>query len=87
MRRTTSAAEDRSESPTELIARISAEHGSPTVTQGRRHRRRAGENVDAVVTTDPLPQRADPNHARYKHGAPKWDLVHPQTSDFCIKSY
>ncbi|GAA1295945.1 hypothetical protein GCM10009610_00390 [Pseudonocardia xinjiangensis] len=58
MRRTTSAAEDRSESPTELIARISAEHGSPTVTQGRRHRRRAGENVDAVVTTDPLPQRS-----------------------------
>jgi Glycosyl hydrolases family 16 len=58
MRRTTSAAEDRSESPTELIARISAEHGSPTVTQGRRHRRRAGENVEAVVTTDPLPQRS-----------------------------
>jgi hypothetical protein len=53
MRRKSSAADDRSESPTELIARISAEHGSPTVTG--RHRRAAG---DAVVTSDPLPQRS-----------------------------
>lgn len=56
MRRTTFAAEDRPESPTELIARISAEHGSPTVTTGRH--RRPGGSVDAVVTTDPLPQRS-----------------------------
>jgi Glycosyl hydrolases family 16 len=57
MRRTTFAAEDRPESPTELIARISAEHGSPTVTSTGRHRRPGG-SVDAVVTTDPLPQRS-----------------------------
>jgi len=57
MRRTTFAAEDRPESPTELIARISAEHGSPTVTNTGRHRRPGG-SVDAVVTTDPLPQRS-----------------------------
>ncbi|MDT7613928.1 MAG: hypothetical protein QOF00_1375 [Pseudonocardiales bacterium] len=44
MRRKRSAADDRSESPTELIARISAEHGSPTEETGR-HRRAA------VVTT------------------------------------
>src|SRR4051794_39863902 len=56
MRRTTFAAEDRPESPTELIARISAEHGSPTVTTGRH--RRPGGSVDAVVTTEPLPQRS-----------------------------
>jgi hypothetical protein len=57
MRRTSSAAEDRSETPTELIARISAEHGSPTVTIGR-HRRPGGDVDAAVVTTDPLPQRS-----------------------------
>jgi hypothetical protein len=57
MRRTSSAVEDRSETPTELIARISAEHGSPTVTIGR-HRRPGGDVDAAVVTTDPLPRRS-----------------------------
>ncbi len=49
MRRKPSAAGDRSESPTEQIARISAEHDSPTETTGR-HRR-----IRAVVTTPDTP--------------------------------
>lgn len=49
MRRKPSAAADRPESPTELIARIPAEHGSPSETTGRHHR------AGAVVTTDAGP--------------------------------
>jgi hypothetical protein len=54
MRRKSPAVGDHSETPTELIARISAEHGSPTVTTTGRHRLPGGD-VEAVVTTDPLP--------------------------------
>jgi Glycosyl hydrolases family 16 len=57
MRRMTSAAGERSESPTELIARISAEHGSTTVTGTGRHRH-PGHDDEAVVTRDPLPTRS-----------------------------
>jgi hypothetical protein len=57
MRRMTSAAGDRSESPTELIARIAAEHGTTTVTGTGRHRLPA-RDVEAVVTRDPLPKRS-----------------------------
>ncbi|MFD1527920.1 glycoside hydrolase family 16 protein [Pseudonocardia aurantiaca] len=57
MRRMTSAAGERSESPTELIARITAEHDSSTVTGTGRHRLPA-RDVEAVVTRDPLPKRS-----------------------------
>ena len=57
MRRMTSAAGERSESPTELIARITAEHDSTTVTGTGRHRIPA-RDVEAVVTREPLPKRS-----------------------------
>jgi hypothetical protein len=71
MRRTTSAADDRLESPTELIERIAAEHGTTIVTGTARHRMPAGvdagmddamftadaDDDEAVVTRDPLPAR------------------------------
>ena len=57
MRRTISAAGERSESPTELIARISAEHGTTIVTGTGRHRIPARDD-EAVVTRDPLPKRS-----------------------------
>jgi hypothetical protein len=72
MRRKPSAAADRSETPTELIARISAEHRSPAVAAGRHHRSPAvatgrsgaddaggaAAHAGLVVTVDPVPQRS-----------------------------
>jgi hypothetical protein len=58
MRRTTSAADGRSETSTELIDRIAAEQGNVTGTG--RHRLPAGYaevgRVEAVITTDPAPK-------------------------------